>query len=151
MGIYQFKRTQHFNNSREELWDFISNPQNLKLITPKYMGFDIVSEDLPDRIYDGMIISYKVSPLLGIKTSWVTEITHIKDTHYFVDEQRVGPYKIWHHQHFLESSPKGTFMKDIVSYKPPFGILGTIANQLIIRKKLEEIFCYREKVLRELF
>ncbi|MFT5250074.1 MAG: ligand-binding SRPBCC domain-containing protein [bacterium] len=151
MGFYQKKHSQHFNSSIDELWDFISSPTNLKLITPDYMGFDIVSKDLPDKIYEGMIISYKVSPLLGIKTTWVTEITHINDKHYFVDEQRVGPYKIWHHQHFLESTSKGTLMKDIVSYKPPFGILGKIANQLIIKNKLDEIFSYRATVLKELF
>lgn len=151
MGFYQFKREQQFNASIAEIWDFISCPKNLKLITPDYMGFDIVSEGLPDKMYEGMIISYKVSPLLGIKTMWVTEITHVVDKQYFVDEQRVGPYKIWHHQHFLETTQEGTLMKDIVSYQPPFGILGNIANQLIIRNKLEEIFNYRTKVLEELF
>jgi ligand-binding SRPBCC domain-containing protein len=151
MGFYQKKHIQHFNSSIGELWDFISNPTNLKLITPDYMGFDIVSKDLPDKMYEGMIICYKVSPLLGIKTTWVTEITHVNDKHYFVDEQRIGPYKIWHHQHFLESTSKGTLMTDIVSYKPPFGILGKIANQLIIKNKLDEIFSYRATVLNELF
>ena len=151
MGFYQFKRQQHVNASIAEMWDFISSPKNLKLITPDYMGFDIVSEGLPNKMYEGMIISYKVSPLLGIKTTWVTEITHVVDKHYFVDEQRVGPYKIWHHQHFLEATPEGTLMKDIVSYQPPFGILGAIANQLIIKNKLEEIFSYRTKALNDLF
>ena len=151
MAFYQFKRTQLFNNSIEELWNFISSPKNLKLITPDYMGFDIISKDLSDTMYEGMIISYKVAPILGIKTTWVTEITHIKDKQYFVDKQRVGPYKIWHHQHFLESTSDGTLMKDIVSYQPPLGILGKIANQLIIKKKLEEIFNYRTKVLNKLF
>lgn len=151
MGFYQFKREQYLNASIPEMWDFISSPKNLKLITPDYMGFDIVSGGLPDKMYKGMIISYKVSPLLGIKTTWVTEITHIVDQQYFVDEQRVGPYKIWHHQHFLEATSEGVLMKDIVSYQPPFGILGAIANQLIIKNKLEEIFNYRTKVLNELF
>jgi len=151
MGFYQFKHSQFFNNSINELWDFISNPKNLKKITPDYMGFDIDSEDLSDKMYEGMIIGYKVSPLFGIKTTWVTEITHVKEKQYFVDEQRVGPYKLWHHQHFLESTPEGTLMKDIISYEPPFGFLGNIANSIIIKKKLEEIFDYRTKVLNELF
>ena len=98
-----------------------------------------------------MIISYKVSPLFGIKTTWVTEIVHLKENSYFVDEQRVGPYKMWHHQHILESIDNGTLMKDIVSYQPPLGILGTLANQMIIKKKLNEIFDYRTKVLLNLF
>jgi ligand-binding SRPBCC domain-containing protein len=151
MGFYQFKQSQLFQYSVDELWDFISSPKNLKLITPDYMGFDITSSDLPDKMYEGMIISYKVSPLMGIKTTWVTEITHLKDKEYFVDEQRVGPYKLWHHQHFLEATSDGTLMKDIVSYQPPFGYLGDIVNSLIIEKKLEEIFTYRTKVLEELF
>lgn len=151
MGFYQFKRTQIFNHSVEQLWDFISSPQNLKAITPDYMGFDIISKDIPAKMYEGMIISYKVSPMLGIKTTWVTEITHVEDKKYFVDEQRVGPYKIWHHQHFLEQTTEGTLMTDIVSYKPPLGILGNLANELVIKRKLDEIFNYRTKVLNELF
>ena len=151
MGFYQFKRQQCFSNSIEELWDFISNPQNLKVITPDYMGFEVTSEDLPTEMYEGMIISYKVAPLLSIKTTWVTEITHVVDKHYFVDEQRVGPYAMWHHQHFLEETPKGTLMKDIISYKPPFGVLGNLGNALFIRKKLNEIFEYRTAALREIF
>ncbi len=151
MGFYQFKKTQLFHNSVEELWDFISSPKNLKRITPKYMGFDITTEDLPDKMYEGMIVCYKVSPLLGIKTTWVTEITHVKNQKYFVDEQQIGPYKLWHHQHFLEKTENGTLMTDIVSYQPPLGILGSVANQLIIKNKLKEIFDYRTKALNEIF
>ena len=151
MGVYQFKREQIFNQPSKVLWDFISNPANLKTITPDYMGFDITDKELPELMYEGMIISYKVSPVFGIKTTWVTEITHVKDQHYFVDEQRVGPYKLWHHQHFLESTAEGTLMKDIVTYQPPLGFLGDIANSILIKDKLEEIFKYRNKILDELF
>jgi len=151
MGFYQFKRTQTFSQPVEQLWDFIANPNNLKLITPDYMGFDIISSEIPTKMYEGMIISYKVSPVFGVKTTWVTEITHIKDKRYFVDVQRVGPYKIWHHQHFLEQTTHGTLMTDIVSYKPPFGLLGNLANELLIKGKLNEIFNYRTKALNELF
>ena len=151
MGFYQFKRTQKINASIDEIWKFISDPSNLKLITPDYMGFDITSEDIPSKMYEGMIISYKVSPLLGIKTTWVTEITHLKENSYFVDEQRVGPYKIWHHQHMIQPMEKGTLMTDIVSYQPPLGFLGSIANELIIKGKLNEIFEYRTKALDEIF
>ncbi len=151
MGVYQFKRQQSFKQPIGKLWDFISNPKNLKEITPDYMGFDITSKDLQEEMYEGMIISYKVSPVLGIKTTWLTEITHIRHQKYFVDEQRVGPYKLWHHQHFLEARQNGTVMSDIVSYQPPFGFLGSIANRILIRKKLAEIFDYRHKALEELF
>ena len=151
MGFYQFRREQLIQRPLETMWDFISNPYNLKKITPDYMGFDITSENLPKKMYEGMIISYKVSPLLGIKTTWVTEITHVKEGYYFVDEQRIGPYKLWHHQHFLEETEHGTLMTDIVSYSPPFGALGKLANKLVVRKKLAEIFDYRTKVLNEIF
>ena len=151
MGFHQFKREQIFERSIDEVWGFIQNPKNLKLITPEYMGFDIVSEDIPDKMYEGLIISYKVAPLLNIKTTWVTEITHLKEKEYFVDEQRVGPYKIWHHQHIIKSIDNGVLMKDIVSYQPPLGILGNIANTLFIKKKLNEIFNYRTKALEKFF
>lgn len=151
MAFFQFQQSQEFSEPVEKIWEFISNPANLKIITPDYMGFDITSKEVPTSMYAGMIISYKVSPLFNIKTTWVTEITHVQEGRYFVDEQRVGPYKIWHHQHFLEATPKGTLMKDIISYQPPFGFLGTIANSLLIRKKLNEIFTYREQKLNELF
>ncbi len=151
MSFYQFQSEQFFEQPIEKMWDFISNPKNLKKITPEYMGFDISSENLPDTMYQGMIISYKVSPLFGIKTSWVTEITCVEKGKYFIDEQRVGPYKLWHHQHFLESKQGGTLMKDIVSYQPPYGFIGAIANSLLIKKKLKEIFDYRTHALNEIF
>ena len=115
------------------------------------MGFDVTTKNLPDKMYPGMIISYIVKPLFGIKTTWVTEITHVKENEFFVDEQRVGPYTIWHHQHKIKAIEGGTLMSDIVSYKPPFGFLGNIPNSLIIEKKIDEIFDYREKALIELF
>jgi ligand-binding SRPBCC domain-containing protein len=151
MAFYQFRKTQVVNASLDEVWDFISSPGNLKEITPDYMGFDITSEGLPEKMYEGMIISYMVSPLLGIKTTWVTEITKIKDKHYFVDEQRVGPYKIWHHQHIIESYIEGVLMTDIVSYSPPLGFLGRLANSLFISKKLNEVFDYRVKAVDKKF
>jgi ligand-binding SRPBCC domain-containing protein len=151
MGFYQFERKQWFDQPLEVIWDFIAEPRNLKTITPPYMGFDIISKNLPDKMYQGMIIVYKVSPLLNIKTTWVTEITHISEKQFFVDEQRVGPYRWWHHQHILEEVDGRTLMTDIVSYRPPLGLLGDLANMLIIRKKLREIFDYRYIVLDNLF
>ena len=115
------------------------------------MGFDITSEDIPEKMYPGMIITYIVKPILGIKTPWMTEITQVKDKEFFIDEQRVGPYKLWHHQHFIEPIEGGVLMRDIVTYAPPFGFLGAIANKLLIRKKLNEIFNYRTKAVNEKF
>lgn len=151
MAFYQFKKHQKINASIDKVWDFISSPVNLKEITPDYMGFDIISEDLPEKMYAGMIISYMVSPILGIKTNWVTEITQIRDKEYFIDEQRVGPYALWHHQHIIEPIKNGVLMTDIVSYQPPLGILGALANSLIIRNKLKEIFDYRTQAVDERF
>lgn len=151
MAFYQFQRTQKIKASIDEVWGFISSPANLKEITPDYMGFDITSKETPGKMYQGLIISYKVSPLLGIKTTWVTEISQVKDKEYFVDEQRVGPYKLWHHQHIIAPINGGVLMKDIVSYVPPFGFLGVIANKLIIRNKLNEIFNFRTKAIEKRF
>ena len=102
MGFHQFRQKQKVNTTLDEIWDFISSPRNLKEITPPYMGFDITSPDLPEKMYPGMIISYKVSPVFGIKTDWVTEITQVREKEFFIDEQRYGPYKMWHHQHHIE-------------------------------------------------
>ena len=151
MAFYQFYKTQLIPGSIEEVWDFISSPKNLSEITPAYMGFEITSKNLPGKIYPGMIISYTVKPLLGIRMTWVTEITHIEEMRYFVDEQRTGPYSMWHHQHFIEPADHGVLMTDIVSYSPPFGFLGVLAKRIFLGKQLNNIFSYREKTLKKRF
>ena len=151
MAYYQLHKTQFVSASSKEVWDFISSPKNLKVITPEYMGFEITSKDLPEKMYPGMIISYTVKPLLGIKMIWVTEITHIEEMNYFIDEQRIGPYSLWHHQHFIEPNGEGVLMTDIVTYSPPLGFLGAIANRLFIRKQLHTIFNYRSEILGKHF
>lgn len=151
MAFYQLHKKQFLPSSPDQVWDFISNPQNLKLITPPYMGFVITSQNLPVQMYPGMIITYTVKPLAGIKMTWVTEITHMEEKRYFVDEQRSGPYTMWHHQHFLERVEGGVIMTDLVSYKPPLGILGKMAHALFIRRKLKAIFQYRQIALEKIF
>ncbi|KAB2869185.1 MAG: SRPBCC family protein [Bacteroidales bacterium] len=151
MGFYQLQKKQIIPSSIDIVWDFISTPQNLKLITPPGMGFDIKSENLPNNIYAGMIIEYTVRPLLGIPTTWVTEISQVVERKFFIDEQRVGPYKFWHHQHLIEPHSNGVLMIDIVSYKPPLGFIGSIANGIVISRKLEDIFEYRRVALEKLF
>ncbi|HUH73371.1 MAG TPA: SRPBCC family protein [Chitinophagales bacterium] len=143
MAFYQLIKTQKIPASINEVWDFISSPTNLKEITPEHMGFEVTSNTGEDKMYPGMIITYKVSPLLGIKLDWMTEITHVRDFEYFVDEQRIGPYAMWHHQHKIEAIEGGVLMTDIVTYKPPMGIIGAIANSLMIKSKLKQIFDYR--------
>lgn len=135
----------------EEAWDFISSPKNLKRITPHYLGFEITSGYEEEVMYPGMIISYIVKPVLGIPINWVTEITHIEDKKYFVDEQRFGPYKFWHHKHFLEETSNGVQMIDLVHYGIPMGPLGVLANKFLIRDQLEEIFRYRFEALEGIF
>jgi ligand-binding SRPBCC domain-containing protein len=151
MGFYQFQKKQILPATIDEVWDFISSPSDLKDITPGYMGFEITSENLPEKMYPGMIISYIVKPLFGISVTWVTEITEVTEKKFFVDQQRIGPYAFWHHQHFIEPNQSGVLMTDIVSYKPPFGFLGTMANYVIISRKISEIFDYREKCLMQKF
>ncbi len=151
MPVYQFFKEQELNTSVSEVWNFIKNPRNLKEITPDYMGFHITSELLEDQMYPGQIICYTVKPVLGIPMTWVTEITHVEAPNFFVDEQRKGPYKVWHHEHRLEETENGVKMTDLITYEPPFGFLGAIANNLFIRKQLEAIFEYRGKVLDSRF
>jgi hypothetical protein len=150
MAIHCLQKTQNLNLSISEVWDFISSPKNLKEITPDYMGFEILT-DLPEKMYAGQIIQYKVTPLLNIPMSWCTEITHVKEHEYFVDEQRQGPYQFWHHQHHIKPIKNGVEMLDIVHYQAPFGIIGELVTPLIVTKKLEEIFEYRFNKLIQLF
>ena len=150
MKIYTFHRKQKLPISVEKAWEFLSNPANLKTITPEYMSFDILSGN-EKPMYAGQIIQYIVTPILGIKTKWVTEITHVKKNEYFVDEQRFGPYALWHHKHFINEIEGGVEMEDIIDYKIPMGLLGQLAQPILVKPKLEEIFAYRQTKLIELF
>jgi ligand-binding SRPBCC domain-containing protein len=148
--MYQLKRTQFIKADIQTCWEFFSSPKNLKLITPPYMGFE-VKVDLPEKMYEGLMIEYTVKPLLGIPMSWITEIKTVKENEFFVDEQRKGPYSIWHHEHHFKQVEGGVEMTDIVSYVIPLGILGKIAHPIIVRRKLEEIFAYRFQKVEEIF
>ena len=150
MAFYQLNYQQVIKSDMNTVWEFIANPRNLKTITPDYMGFDITSEEVPEIMYEGMIISYKVSPFFNIKNDWVTEITRIRENEFFVDEQRIGPYVFWHHQHFFKQTDQGIDMRDKVTYSLPFGVLGAICHSLFIRKKLEDIFNYRKEAIEKL-
>ena len=150
MKIYTLHKTQKLPISVEQAWAFLSSPAKLKVITPDYMGFNILSgADRP--MFPGQIIQYIVTPVLGIKTKWVTEITHVKDHEYFVDEQRFGPYALWHHKHFIKAIEGGVEMEDIIDYKLPMGILGQLVHPFLVQPKLEEIFNYRTQKLEALF
>jgi len=149
--IYELKREQVLKSDLDTIWDFVSSPKNLPRITPTYMNFNITSKELPKKMYPGMLISYTVTPVLGIRMSWLTEITQVTDKRYFVDEQRYGPYAMWHHQHFIEPHKDGVLMKDIVTYKLPLGILGRLAHWLFVKRQLSSIFNYRFLKMEEIF
>ncbi len=131
-------------------WKFFSSPKNLNEITPEDMTFKITSE-VPEEMYEGLFITYKISPFLGIKMDWCTEITHVKDKLFFVDEQRKGPYNIWHHEHHFKTVPEGVLMTDILHYDIGKSFLGSIAGALFVHKKVESIFNYRYKKMESLF
>ncbi|MGB1113262.1 MAG: SRPBCC family protein [Flavobacteriaceae bacterium] len=150
MKIYRLETIQNLPISQKEAWNFLSDPRNLKTITPDYMGFEIVS-GAASKMYAGQILQYIVTPLLNIRLKWVTEITHIREGEYFVDEQRFGPYSLWHHKHFIKPIKNGVEMIDIVDYKVPFGILGQLVQPFLVRPKLEEIFEYRKNALDRIF
>lgn len=152
MAMYRLISRQRLPISQVTAWKFLSDPANLKVITPEHMGFDILCG--ADRtMYPGQIIQYRVKPFPWISTRWVTEITHVKEGAYFVDEQRFGPYALWHHKHFLypTDSEGSVDMEDIIDYKVPFGIVGQLVHTLVIKKQLNKIFKYREEKLRTLF
>ncbi len=150
MKIYTLHEKQNLPISVDKAWEFLSSPKNLKTITPDYMSFNILS-GAEKPMFPGQIIQYIVTPVLGIKTKWVTEITHVKDKEYFVDEQRFGPYALWHHKHFIKEIDGGVEMEDIIDYKVPMGILGQLVHPFLVKPKLKEIFAYRQKKLIELF
>ena len=148
---YQLHKEQKLNAKISDVWNFAVSPKNLQRITPDKMGFEITSENSEEKIYPGMIITYKVSPILNIKMNWVTEITQVKENKFFIDEQRLGPYKMWHHQHIFIDNDDHVLMKDIVTYIPPFGLLGDMANKLFIKRQLNEIFNYRFVEMNKIF
>ncbi|MBP9212401.1 MAG: SRPBCC family protein [Bacteroidetes bacterium] len=150
MKIYTLEQKQFLPISLTRAWEFFSNPHNLKDITPPSMDFRVISETGYET-YAGLIIQYTVKPMFGIPVRWTTEITHVRAPHFFVDEQRFGPYSFWHHQHLFQSVPGGVEMKDIVSYGLPFGPLGQLVRELIVKRQLEKIFGYRRGVLERRF
>lgn len=150
MKVYKKETVQYINATIEECWAFFSSPRNLQKITPETMGFQITDFD-EKSMYAGQIIQYKVSPLLGLKLSWTTEITQVKDKSYFIDEQRFGPYTFWHHKHYFEVVDNRVKMTDVVHYALPLGFLGRIMNALVVKKKLKQIFEYRVVAVNKIF
>lgn len=150
MKIFKIEAVQIIPVSLDDAWNFFSDPRNLPKITPLWLNLKITS-DLPDEMYEGMIISYKVYPFLRIPSNWVTEITQMKEKNFFIDEQRFGPYKFWHHQHHFKEIDNGVKMTDIVNYALPFDPFSRVLNNILVGKKVKEIFEFRKEVLEKLF
>jgi ligand-binding SRPBCC domain-containing protein len=151
MALHQIRRVQVVPAAIGKCWEFFSDPRNLSKITPPGLDFRVTS-DVPSAIRPGLLIEYRVRPLFGLALTWVSEITHVEKGRYFVDEQRIGPYRIWHHEHFFHELEDGrTEITDLVHYAPPFGWIGELFRPLLVVPALEKIFAFREKAVREQF
>ncbi|WP_341902900.1 SRPBCC family protein [Fluviicola taffensis] len=148
--MYQLKRTQFIKTDLKTCWNFFSAPANLHVITPDYIDFRVLTA-VPDEMYEGLIIRYTIRPILRIPLGWISEIKALRNEDYFIDEQRQGPYKLWHHEHHFKEVEGGVEMTDIISYRMPLGFIGRFVHWLFIRKQLEGIFDYRIKKVTELF
>jgi ligand-binding SRPBCC domain-containing protein len=148
MPLEQLERLQVIPSTLQEAWSFFSRPDNLSAITPPWLNFEVTSS-LPAQMYPGMILTYTVSPVAGLPLEWVTEITHCSQPRLFIDEQRIGPYRFWHHQHHFREVPAGVEVRDLVHYKLPLGPLGRIASRYV-RKRLEAIFDFRREAVQQL-
>lgn len=148
---FSFLQRQTLPISLEKAWNFFSDPNNLPVITPPYLKFTITSKHTSEKMYAGQIITYKVRPILSIPLTWITEITHVQEPHFFVDEQRHGPYRFWHHQHHFKSISGGVEITDLIHYQLPLGWIGCAINRFKVKRDLQSIFKYRAKKLTELF
>lgn len=152
MSLHIIKTSQKLPIDIKTAWEFLSSPGNLERITPPNMSFKITSgHEAGDKMYQGMVISYIVKPFPMLPLQWITEITHVSEPHYFVDEQRFGPYSFWHHKHFLKEIEGGVIMEDTVHYKIPMGFIGDIANMIMIKSQLKNIFEFRHEELERIF
>lgn len=149
--MYKLKRVQNIPVTLNRAWDFFSKPENLGLITPSFLNYSIIERSDVGDMYPGMIITYQLSPVLNISIRWATEITQIKEFKYFIDNQIKGPFTIWHHEHHFEEVEEGIEMTDILFYDLPYGFLGKLVHKLFVKKKMDEIFYYREQKIKELF
>ncbi len=149
--VYSLYSKQKLPVNLEKVWNFFADAGNLLAVTPPYLNLKLTNKIYGGDMYAGQVMTYYVKPLLGIPVSWMTEITQVTPMNYFVDEQRKGPYQLWHHQHHFKSIDGGTEMVDFVHYRVPFGLLGNLANSLLVKKELKKIFTYRYQKIGELF
>jgi ligand-binding SRPBCC domain-containing protein len=149
--MYQYKTQQWLPVTIKQAWDFFSSPKNLSRITPPELDFKVLTPNLDNTIYNGMLIDYSVKPIFGISMNWTTEIINVSKQEYFTDKQLKGPYRIWKHTHYFEEENGGIMMTDEVNYQLPFGIIGSLLHRLLIRSKIESIFEYRRTTLTKIF
>jgi ligand-binding SRPBCC domain-containing protein len=150
MKLYQLTRKQVLPITLEQAWPFFSTPSNLEQITPAFLNFHITSP-VPEEIYPGLIITYRIAAVAGVPMTWVTEIKHVVRLRQFVDEQRLGPYRFWHHLHRFRAVEGGVEMEDIVHYVMPWGIFGRFVHAVFIRSRLQRIFDFRRDYLEGYF
>lgn len=148
--IHTLYREQIIPAPLDIVWEYFCDPKNLNRITPPDMKFEILSGG-DVRMYEGQLIEYRVEFVRGIRSRWLTEISHVRACEYFVDEQRLGPYRFWYHEHGFEATSSGTRMTDRVTYEAPVGVLGEILNRLWIAERLNQIFDFRRRTIMELF
>lgn len=151
MKIYQFKQSQIIPADLTTVWDFFSSPKNLNAITPPEMNFEILEISGGEKMYAGQMISYQVNPFPWVRVKWVTEIRDVEHKKYFTDKQKVGPFALWYHQHFFSEHDKGVLMTDEISYAIPFGIVGRLANWMLVEKRVRTIFNHRTERIKSLF
>lgn len=149
--MYSLQSVQKVPAGIDAVWAFFSDANNLKAVTPPHLNLKVTNNVFGDAVYAGQVMTYTVRPLLGIPLAWMTEITHVVEGRYFVDEQRKGPYKLWHHQHHFKSIEGGVEMTDIVHYRLPLGVLGSLAHGMVVKKELQKIFTYRYQKIVALF
>ena len=150
MKVYTIHKKQRLPISKQEAWNFLSDPKNLSVITPPEMKMTIIS-GAERPMYAGQLLEYSVSPLPGFKTKWISEITQYVEDDYFVDIQLYGPYALWHHKHFINEIENGVELEDLIHYKVPLGWLGQLVHPVLVKPKLEAIFDYRKQQLEQLF
>ncbi|MBS1598099.1 MAG: SRPBCC family protein [Bacteroidetes bacterium] len=151
MKVYSLSQLQKLPVTLDDAWNYFATPLNLPEIIPSYLDFTMLEDHGLEKMYAGQIIQYRLRPILRIPMYWVTEITVVQEKKYFVDEQRYGPYALWHHAHFFKEIPGGVEMRDLVHYKLPLGILGKCMHAIVVRKQLQGIFEYRREVLEKKF
>ncbi len=150
MRLNRIDRRQVLPTTLEAAWAFFSDPRNLSVITPPDMHFEVIS-DVPAEVHAGLLIQYRVEPFAGWRAHWVTEITQVSAPRLFVDEQRFGPYRFWHHQHHFREVPGGVEVRDLIHYSLPGGPLGALVNARAVAPRLAAIFDFRERVLAQRF